>query len=119
MAERADQVYISINRDYMTLVGVDVDKARVMGYEERAVRRAVDEAVAKADEKYSTVVDCDEEDLGMNRESEEAEEAVDGSAEIEIENDWPGSPMFSESEDDEVEDSQAMGRGNYEEAEAQ
>nr|OQO23405.1 hypothetical protein B0A51_11937 [Rachicladosporium sp. CCFEE 5018] len=119
MAERADQVYISMNRDYMTLVGVDVDKARVMPYEEHAVRRAVDEAVAKADEKYSTVVDCDEEDLGMNGESEEAEEAVDGSAEIEIEDDWPGSPMFSELEDDEVEDSQAMERGKYEEAEAQ
>ncbi|OQO00786.1 hypothetical protein B0A48_13473 [Cryoendolithus antarcticus] len=107
MKERADQVYISMNRDYMTLVGVDVDKARVMPYEERAVRRAVDEAVAKADEKYSAVVECDEEDLGVDEESGEPQEAVQGGAEIEFEDDGPGSPMFSESEDDEVEDSQA------------
>nr|OQO23831.1 hypothetical protein B0A51_09775 [Rachicladosporium sp. CCFEE 5018] len=107
MAERADQVYISMNRDYMTLVGVDVDKARVMPYEERAVRRAVDEAVARADEKYSAVVDCDDEDLGIDGVSGEAVEANDGEAEVEIEGDGPGSPIFSESEDDEVEDSQA------------
>ncbi|KAK6432460.1 hypothetical protein LTR95_011372 [Oleoguttula sp. CCFEE 5521] len=110
MKERADQVYISMNRDYMTLVGVDVDKARVMPYEERAVRRATDEAVAKADEKFSAVVDCDDKDLDVDGESGEVEVDADAGAEIDIEDDGPGSPMFSESED-EVEDSHTVGSG--------
>jgi ribosome-associated toxin RatA of RatAB toxin-antitoxin module len=73
MLERADQVFDSMRRDYMTLIGVEVEKGRVMSREERAMRAEVDAVISQADERFQAVIDCDAEDLAAGIDEETGE----------------------------------------------
>lgn len=89
MLEKADQVYVSMNRDYMTLVGVEMDENHVMPREERVMRRDVESVILKSDAYFQEVLDCDEETLRQQTENI-TEQAADEEVESEMEDDGDG-----------------------------
>ncbi|KAF2768799.1 hypothetical protein EJ03DRAFT_351811 [Teratosphaeria nubilosa] len=62
MLDRADAIYLSMQRDYMSIIGgVKIDTK--MPREERLMRREIDEVIGKADTIFQGVVEADVEDL--------------------------------------------------------
>lgn len=55
MLDKADQVYVSMRHDHLSLIGVRPNEIR-MSREERTIRRDVDNAVADADTSYFSKV---------------------------------------------------------------
>ncbi|KAK4507357.1 hypothetical protein PRZ48_001092 [Zasmidium cellare] len=99
MLDKADEVYVLMQRDYLTLVGVQRSEIR-MSREERAARREVDDAIGAADAHFSKVLDADLEELKVEAQQQENEgaDAVDDIAENE---------MDVDDEDDDSEDGDA------------
>lgn len=62
MLDKADEVYVAMSRDYLTIVGVQKSEIR-MSREERAIRREVDEALGGADAYFDKILVASLEDL--------------------------------------------------------
>ncbi|CAK4034253.1 Hypothetical predicted protein [Lecanosticta acicola] len=56
MLDKADEVYVSMQRDYLTVVGVNKTSESRMPREERAIRRQIDEIVEGADSAMQQVL---------------------------------------------------------------
>ena len=124
MLDRSDGVYVSMHRDYMSIIGgVSVGQVS-MPREERAVRRQLDEAITAMDESFQKVIDSDLDDLKdhdvPSTAGVEADENVDGTDEIEMEsNQGSGSEDEDPQEDREEEQGEgeeSMEDGDYAEA---
>lgn len=62
MGDRADGIFISMQRDYMSIIGgVNIDTK--MPRQERALRRDVDDMIGKADGCFQKVIDMTAEDM--------------------------------------------------------
>jgi hypothetical protein len=83
--ERTDSIYLSMQRDYMSIIG-GVSVNTKMPREERAVRRQVDEAIGRTDQFFQEVLDADVEDLKEAVVSSEADGVVDVDGDVDMEN---------------------------------
>ena len=72
MLDRADKVYVSMQKDYMTIIGgVNADQTVIMPRQERAMRRDVDEAVTRGDKYFGEVLEAALDELKEELEAEE------------------------------------------------
>lgn len=116
MLEKADQVYVSINRDYMTLVGVEMDRNHVMPRQERVMRRDVEEVILKSDAYFQEVIDYNEEALRQQTE-DPAGQGADEEMEYKMEDE--GDDIFDESgaedgtDDQQVNEEEGEGDGIF------
>lgn len=118
MLDKADEVYVLMQRDYLTLVGVERGTVR-MSREERATRREVDDVIAGADTHFSRVLEADLEDLKARQQQGDAEaDAVDEViAENEMEVDDTDNDDDALTDDADIND--AAGEGNNAESEGE
>ncbi|KAH9834261.1 Dynamin family [Teratosphaeria destructans] len=99
MLDRADAIYLSMQRDYMSIIGgVKIDTK--MPREERLMRREIDEVIGKADTIFQRVVDADAEDL---KKAPSAEASDPGGQQIVYEDD-------TGDKDDIIDDDDEQGR---------
>lgn len=101
MLDRADSIYLNMQRDYMSIIGgVNVDVK--MPRQERALRRDVDEVIGRADEYLQEIVDADLDELKKQMEVDAPEEADKNSNDIVDVDD--ADDLKSDSDDEDAED---------------
>jgi len=111
MLDKADQVYISMQRDYMTLVGVEMDKNHVMPRQERMKRRAVEESIVQSDTCFQEVLNYDDEAL-RERVATPKQPGVEEERDVEME-DGDDDITFEESgAEEELDEDEVSGEGN-------
>jgi len=74
MHDRANSIYTSMHRDYMSIIG-GVNVSFKLTWQERAVRRQVDEVIDRADDYFQRVING-ETDSAMKEEVHEDETGV-------------------------------------------
>ncbi|KAF2161710.1 hypothetical protein M409DRAFT_69524 [Zasmidium cellare ATCC 36951] len=106
MLDRSDEVYVSMSRDYLTLVGVQRSENR-MSREERAARREVDDAIGAADAHFGRVLNAALEDLKVEEQENDGADTMEEIAEneMEFEDDVDDSEDEDEAGKDEADDS--------------
>ena len=60
MLDRADGVYMNMQRDYMSIIGgVNVGQVS-MPREERSIHRQLDETITEVDTQFQGIIDCED-----------------------------------------------------------
>lgn len=97
MLDKADGVFVQMQRDYLTLVGVHRGNMK-MSREERHIRRKVDEAIDDIDALFQDVVEADIDQLKADRAVGKSEHEGSDIEEAEDE------PMDDDEQDDDIDD---------------
>lgn len=116
MLDRADSVFVNMQKDYLSVIGgVNVGQI-TMPREERAIRRELDEIITAVDEPFQKVIDSDLEELPGGDAQQSTEDAIGMDDHDEFES--AASEQDSDGNEGEDEDGEEQDDGDSEKEEA-